>query len=104
MIYLWGILASTLAVSLEALYRRSSVGWWSLLPLTILPILLLNYALFRLLRGSDSLLHAFIMFALCNLTLRTLTATLILRENVSTGTWIALGLVLGANVCKIVWR
>lgn len=95
----WALLSSLLAIGLEVIYKSTQRSWVALLPITIIPILALNYTIFRLLRGNG-LLTAFVLFGLCNLVARITVAVLYLREPVSTGIWIALGLLFLANLAK----
>lgn len=75
-------------------------GWLDLLPYTLVPILVLNFFLFLMLRGSGSLLTAFITFSVCNIGMRILSAFFILKEPVGRGMWIALGLLGVAQLAK----
>lgn len=99
-LYLWGILASMIAIGLETLYRSSTKTWVEHLPITFVPILLLNLLLYLLLTESGSLLGAFILFSACNLLLRISVVLVYLREPVSRGTWIAMILLMLAQVSK----
>ena len=97
--FLWAFLASSTAISLEVFYKQTTRSWVALLPLTIGPILFLNYALCKLLRGN-TLLSAFILFGLCNIVIRIGTTMFYLKEPVSKGIWVALVLVVLANAAK----
>lgn len=96
---IWALLASLTAIGLELAYKSTERSWVGLLPFTLAPILFLNFALFQLLRGRP-LLSAFILFGLCNLAIRIGANLIYLKEPVSKGIWIALGLVLLANLAK----
>lgn len=99
-VYAWGILGSVLAVGIEIAVKKTVISWLALLPYTLLPLLILNYCLFRLLRASDSILTAFIVFAVCNIVLRTGASLLVLHEHPSRGVWAALGLLVAAQIAK----
>lgn len=99
--YLWAILASCCAIFFETYCRGNPQSWVQMLPITAIPMVLLNYAIFRLLRVSDSLLSAFVVFSFSNLILRTGIVVLYLNEHVTRGTWLALGLLVLAQFSKI---
>lgn len=99
-IYFWGIVGSLCAIFQETLFKSTNRSWFSLLPYILIPMFILSYALFKLQRGSDSLLTAFIIFSICNLILRINVVLFYLHDKVSRGTWIALGLVTTAQFCK----
>lgn len=93
-------MAAACGIGLEILYRKATWTWWELLPIILIPNTLISYALFRLIKGSESIFGALIIFSLCGLVLRIVAVLLILREQVGKGTWIALGLVFLANLAK----
>lgn len=100
MVYLWGCLASFCAVWQEILCRSTNKTWLELLPYNILPMFGISYFIFKLLRLSDNLLSAFVVFAMCNLFLRVTASRFILHEQIKPGTWVAMGLLLLAQAAK----
>jgi hypothetical protein len=100
-IYIWGFISAFLAASLETFFRYTKVSWISLLPITIIPILFLNYSLFRLLRTSDNIISAFVVFGMCSISLRVLSSVLILKDPVSRGTWAAVAIIIVAQFVKV---
>ena len=100
---LWGLSGGALAVAIEYVFRRTTGSYWSLLPWLVAPALLVNYAVFELVRGSDSLIAAFITFAAATALLRVV-ASLAVGDTVTTGTWIGLGLVGAAKAVQMVGR
>lgn len=100
--WFWALVGGLAAVGLEALYRTSAKSYAELLPVIILPQLLIGYAVYRLIQGSDNLLAAFIVFSSTTLGLRV-TAAWWIGDPVSAGTWIAFGLVALARAVQRFW-
>lgn len=100
MIYLWGLLASLCALVIEYTFRSTKVSWVELLPITAVPMVVINYAIFRTLRVADSWLSATVVFAVCNVSMRVVLAVWVLHERPKLGVWIAAGLLLGAAVIR----
>lgn len=101
--FLWGLGAGVPAVVLEYLYRTLPGSWWSNLWLYAPAQLLIGYSIYRLVTTpGTTLLDALVVFAGCTAGLR-IAASFMLGDKISTGTWIAFGLVMLANVTKIYW-
>lgn len=100
---LWGIGAAIPAVLAEYLYKTwpSEWPWWYGLPVWIPIQLGIGYCIYRLVSiPNTTLLSAFVAWAFCTTFMRVLVSVGILGENVGKGTWIALGLVVMAQVAK----
>ena len=103
----WGLAAAVPAVLAEWVYKLWPVGkpWWHGLPLWIPLQLGIGYCIFRLVTApsSGTLLDAFVMWAFATTFMRVLVTTCILNENVSSGTWFALGLIVMAKIAQTFW-
>lgn len=103
-VYLFGMLAGVAAVIAEILYVRWTGPWWTGLHYWLPIQLVIGYSIFRLVTNpGTSLLDAFIVFALCTAILRV-GASLWLGQDIRTGTWVAFGLIILANLIKTFWR
>ena len=96
-VYVWGLLGSLLALAMESLFARHPYG--ALIPWIWVPAIALNYVVYRLVTGADSLIGAFIVFSVCNVAGRV-AITLSMGQPVSRGTWIAVVLLVLANVAR----
>ena len=97
----WPLLGAAAAILCEALYRmfpRLPWAWW--LPMTIPLMLVINYAVYRIMVGAESLIGGVVAFSI---------AVAVLRAVVSVGMgevprWqdcVAMGLVLAALVTRV---
>jgi hypothetical protein len=99
-IFLWGLAAGAPAVYNEYLYRTLPGPWSSYLWIWIPSQLVIGYAIYRMVTTPNmTLLDAFIVWALATTVLRII-ATYALGDTVRSATWVALVLVLLANVVK----
>ena len=103
-----GILTAIPAITSEYLYKiRGSQGhdWfndlWMYLPLQ----LCISYGVFRMVTSpGTTLLDAFIVWAFSTVVMRCMVSQFILGENVTSGTWAALGLLLVARWIQYTWK
>lgn len=96
-VYGWAFLAGLAAVVCETLYARS-VSF----PLWTLPLFqpVIAYSIYRLVKGAHgNLISAVVVFGAMTLGLRIL-ATLYMGKPVSIGVWVAVALVLAAQVAR----
>lgn len=97
---IWPILGAAAAILCEALYRmfpRLPWTWW--LPMTIPLMLVINYAVYRIMVGAGSLIGGVVVFSIAVAVLRAL-ASLGLGETPRWQDWAAMGLVLTALVVR----
>lgn len=98
---LWGLAAAVPAVTAEYLYRTLEGPWSKHLYLWIPLQVLIGYAIYRLVTTpNQTLVDAFITWTLCTTALRVFASVTLLGETVRLGTWVALGLVLLAQLAK----
>lgn len=99
MLYFWAALASLAAVLVETIFRKYSYfGWVKLFPIILIPMLVINYSVFRLMRDVDDFIGGFVLFSLVNLGLRALIGEFLLNESATPGTWVAIALTLLAKL------
>jgi hypothetical protein len=102
--FIWGLGAGVPAVVLEYLYRTLPGSWSSYLWVYAPMQLLIGYSIYRLVTTpGTSLLDALVVFAGATAGLRIL-ATFMLGDQIRTGTWIAFGLVMTANIVRTYWE
>jgi hypothetical protein len=103
-VYILAILAAGAAVAWEWLVRsHPSIEFWRLWLLASPGQLLIAYTVYRLVL-SDGIIGATVIFTGATNLLRLVVVLAILRESVSTGAWVAFGMLLVANLIKFVWR
>jgi multidrug transporter EmrE-like cation transporter len=102
--YCWSAAAAVVAVAMEYFFRRGQWTWWQMAPFLLLPAMFVNYAVYRVLRGSENLLTGFIVWSMASVASRTFVSLVLLRERVSKGSWAAFALLLAAQVVKKLWR
>lgn len=102
---LWGLGAGAPAVLAEYLYRTLPGPWHHYLWIWVPLQMAIGYCIYRLVTmPGSSLLDAFVVWALCTTALRVAVSQFALNEPIKTGTWVALVLVLLANVAKTFWH
>lgn len=100
----WGLFAAIPAVYAEYLYRTVPgswlENWWLFIPIQ----LVIGYGIWQLVRAPHTtLVDAFVVWAFSTAILRVFVSVVVLREEVKTGTWIALSLLILARVVQLVW-
>jgi len=93
---MWPSLAALAAVLLEVAYRAAPAlpwHWW--LPVSLPLILVINYGIWTLMVGSQSLIGGVVIFSILTATLRAV-ASWGLGEAPAWQDWLAFGLVLVA--------
>ena len=103
---LWGLAAAVPAVLAEYLYRMWPVGtpWWHGLWLWVPLQLSIGYCIFRLVSApGTTLLDAFIVWAFSTTAMRVFVSVMILHDDVKSGTWFALGLLIMAKIAQSYW-
>ncbi len=100
MVYFWGVLAAIAAVMLEGMYARAPqfLSFPLVLALAVAQPTI-AYSIYRMVHESTTLIGAIVVFGFSTLILRT-GMTLYLGQHISTGTWVAVGLVLLAQVAR----
>jgi len=103
--YAWALFAAVAAVTTEGLCARLSGEpylryLWLWIPLYIG----INYPIYRIIGGAESLLDALVVFSMSTMALRVVVTFFILRQRVAPGTWVAVGLVVAANLVRRSWR
>ncbi len=102
--YVWGLGAGVPAVVAEYLYRTMPGPWISHLYLWLPLQLLIGYSIYRLVNTPGvTLVDSLVVFALCTAGLRVFVSVGLLGDQVKWATWVALGLVLTANIIKFIW-
>jgi hypothetical protein len=93
-----GLVAGTCAVGIEVLFRATQLSWPVLFVSTLPLQVVINYAIFQIVRG-DSILAVAIWFSGTTSVLR-LVAQLSVGGTVSPLTWVAYGLTVVALLVK----
>ena len=100
--YVWTALAAGVGLFGEVWYRTHTARWWP----DCWPIILLSvfgsYCIWQLLR-EHTLLEVAVLFALGK-AVATMAANWWIGDRASTQDLIGFGLVVGANVLRMVWR
>lgn len=104
---LWGLAAGVPAVVLEWLYRSQGAQgaywyelWWAIIPCQAL----ISYSIWRLVTTpGQSLIDAFVVFALATTSLRVFLTVAVFHDKVGNGTWFALALLILARVAQTSW-
>ena len=103
MSYAWALVAALTVTGSETIFT-SSPSWigraWLFVPLALLA----NWTIYRLVHSVPTLLDAFIVFSFMTMLLRIGSTTLILRQPVPCGTWVATALIVLAKLTQSVWR
>lgn len=102
MIYLWGILCSIVAVSLET-YMKGQVSYAVVMWIAAPASIVINFCVFQMVNLAPSLPAAFIVFGFANIVSRTLVS---LYQGHAMGrlTWIAIGLMTLAVIVREIER
>src|SRR5574338_99827 len=98
--FIWALIAASVAVLSEYLYRVIKEPWVNYIWYWIPSQVVTGFAIYKLVTSSDSLLSAMVFWAFGTAILRT-CVTLYLGDRISTGTWIAFGLIMLANCVKL---
>lgn len=98
-IYAWGLAGGLAAVVMEVVYLRHQGSFVRLLPLVFTFNTIISYSVFRLVKESGNLVHAVLVFSLCTLSTRVVF-TLLNGQEITRGTWVAIGLLLLAQLAK----
>ena len=101
---LYGFAAATIAVVAETAYRSVQGPWhqylWAWIPMQTA----MSYCIYRLVTEPNlSLLDAFVTFTFCTILLRVAVSLFILEDDIHTGTWVALGLIVLAKLAQAYW-
>lgn len=104
MIFLWATFAATGAVALEYMYRTFPGTYFSNMWMFMPVQFAISYGIYQLVRQPGlSLIDAFVVWALGTTALRLLVSIVILKDTVTVGTWIALGLLLLARAAQMAY-
>ena len=101
--WLWALIAATLAVGLEVLYRRGwdwLEHWWLFIPMAVA----VNFSVYKLVTNGPSLLVAIVAFSLFTILMRALASQFLLGEAVARGNLIAVAALVIAAVVGQFWR
>lgn len=100
-IYLFGLLSGVAAVTLEWRYAISPTFWtWRVIGWVLVCQPIIAYSIYRLVKASPNLIVAIVVFSFSTLCLRTILTLTIQRQNISTGTWVALGLLVLSQLAR----
>ena len=107
MIYFYAICASLLAVVSETMYRKYNLPFFSFSGISFLMFTLplyipLSYFIYKTFVGVESFLEGAILFTVGTALCRVLSSLVILHEFPSTRVIIAFGLLLLAEVVRVV--
>lgn len=101
MLILFSLLAGVSAIALEYMYRLWPGLWLQHLWLYVPLMFVVNYCIYRMVTTPGlPLVGALIVWSFATIGLRTLVSALILRDNISLGTWIALALMVLARISQ----
>ena len=101
--WLWALIAATLVVGLEVLYKRGWDWfdfWWPFVPMAVA----VNFSIFKLVTTGPALLVAIVAFSLSCLVMRALASQFLLGEAVVKGNLIAVVALVIAAVVGQFWR
>lgn len=102
---LFGLMAGVPAILAEWLYKVWNGPWWTGLWLWVPIQLLIGYAIYRLVNiPGMTILEAFVVFAFCTSLLRIVVSYVILHQHITTGAWVAFGLIVLANLVRTFWE
>ncbi len=105
MTIVWSVMAAMVAVYAEYLYRTLPGPWLSYLWIWIPMQLAIGYCICQLVKTPGMpLVGAFIVWSLAIMGMRTAVTLFILKDTVSVGTWVAVGLMICARFAQQVWR
>lgn len=101
----WALLAASVAVGCEYLFRTIKEPWyhylWAWIPLQTF----IGYCVYRLVTTpGTSLIDAFIVWTFATIGMRVFVSAAILHDTVAPGTWAALALMLIARAVQVTWR
>lgn len=102
---LWGIAAVFPVMLTEYLFRTLHGGWWGNLHYYLPLQLAVSYCIYRMVtEPGTSLLEAFVVWAVSTSIARVILSVFILHDDIKTGTWVALSLVILAKLSQSFWR
>ena len=102
MIYLWGILCSIVAVSLET-YMKASPSYTAVMWIAVPSSIMINFCVFQMVHLAPSLPAAFVVFGFTNILSRTFVS-LWFNHPIGRLTWLAIGLMILAVVVREIER
>ena len=100
--FIYGIIGGLLAVALEACMKRYGSSYRHIALLVVPGAIVVNYCVFRMVRGSPSLPAAVVIFGTVTLITRVVIS-LWIGNRIGMGTWAAVGLMLAALALRT-WR
>ena len=100
----WGLTAAVPAVLAEYLYRILPGSWWTYWYIWTPIALMVSYSICQLVRiPNTSLLDAFVVWAFSTTFMRVFVTVIVLQDDVKSGTWFALGLLIMARISQAYW-
>lgn len=101
----WALLGAVLASYTEYLYRTVQGPWWHYLWFWVPSQTLVGFCVYKIVTTPNtSLLAAFVVWTFATMAMRVLISVVALQDAVSTGTWVALGLIVLAKIAQYAWR
>ena len=104
MVYLYALLAAIIAIGWEVLYRYTNYNYWSLAPFVGLTSIVIGYCVYKIVTGTDHFIEIAIIFPLATMSARVLASWFVFGERVHYTTYIALSLVIGANLIRVLLK
>lgn len=101
----WGVTAAIPVMVTEYLFRTQETGWLANMHYYLPLQLMVSYCVYRLVtEPNTSLVEAFVVWVVSTTVARVILSVFILHDEIKTGTWFALGLILMAKVSQSFWR
>lgn len=102
---LWSVVSAMCAVFMEYLYRVLPGGWlrwaWVYLPFAMV----ISYSIHKLVTTPGTpLIGALVLWSLCIMGSRITVTVLVLHDKVSTGTWVAVTLMIIGRFAQTFWK
>ncbi len=97
--WLWAAVAAVAGVTMEAIYKKTAMGLldWRMIAMMLGAQLTIGPAIYHLVKTSDNLIAATILFSSSTLAIRV-ALTVYWGDAVPTGTWIGLALMIAARL------
>lgn len=89
---------SLVAIAIESYFKGTTRPYYQILPLVLLPAMFLNYCVFKIIQGSDSLLTGFILISVMNLGLRVMVTIFWFKQWPTKGVFVSLILMIAAKL------
>lgn len=101
MVYIYAMACSIIVTGIELLFREyRGIPYMNILPVVLIPAVVVNYLVYKIIGESKYFLEAFVIFSMCNMTIRLILSLFVLKERASVGVLTAYALVVIANIIR----